>query len=35
MNDHILENGVEKAQVVTGEGDIITGTKLLGLIKKE
>jgi len=34
MNDHILENGVEKAQVVTGEGDIITGTKLLGLNKK-
>lgn len=34
MNDYILENGVEKAQVATGEGDIITGTKLLGLIKK-
>jgi len=34
MNDYILENGVEKVQVATGEGDIITGTKLLGLIKK-
>jgi len=34
MNDYILGNGVEKIQVLTGEGSIITGTKLLGFIKK-
>ncbi|MCK4534745.1 MAG: DNA gyrase subunit B, partial [Syntrophobacterales bacterium] len=34
LDDYILENGVEKVQLATGEGDIITGTKLLGLIKK-
>jgi len=34
MNDYILTNGVEKVQLVTGGGDIITGNKLLGFIQK-
>ena len=34
MDDYILTSGVEKVKVVTGEGNIITGAKLLGLIKK-
>jgi DNA gyrase subunit B len=34
MDDYILTSGVEKVQVVTGEDTVITGTKLLGLIKK-
>ncbi len=34
LNDYILNSGVEKVQIVTGDGDIITGSRLLGLIKK-
>ncbi len=34
MDEYILTSGVEKVQVVTGEGGIITSNKLLGLIKK-
>jgi len=34
MDDYILNSGVEKVRVVTGEGAVITGAKLLGLIKK-
>jgi len=34
MEDYILTSGVEAVRVVTGEGTIVTGTKLLGLIKK-
>jgi len=34
MDEYILTSGVEKVRVVTGQGTIITGAKLLVLIKK-
>ena len=36
MKNYILENGVEKVQLVMGDGSPfpVTGNKLLGLIKK-
>lgn len=34
MNDYILENGVNNIRLVTGDGNYITGSRLLGLIKK-
>ncbi len=34
MDDYILTSGVEQVQVVTGDGTIVTGAKLLGFIKK-
>ncbi len=34
MEEYILSSGAEMVRVVTGDGAIITGSKLLGLIKK-
>jgi len=34
MEDYILKNGVGKVGIITGEGNSITGNKLISLIKK-
>lgn len=34
MDEYILRNGVEKVKVITGNGDSITGSKLLGIVRK-
>ena len=34
MEEYVLSSGTETVRVVTGDGAIITGSKLLGLIKK-
>ena len=34
MEDYILDNGVNRVQVILGNGSSVTGSRLLGLIKK-
>ena len=34
MKDYVLDNGVNKLSLITGNGNNITGSRLLGLVKK-